>query len=33
MLKRIVCDCGWSATGTDEESIAAAQQHGRQAQT
>ena len=31
MLKRIVCDCGWSATGTDEDLIAAAQQHGREA--
>ncbi len=31
MLKRIVCDCGWSVTGTDEELIAACQQHGREA--
>jgi predicted small metal-binding protein len=31
MLKRIVCDCGWSATGTDEQLIAAAQEHGRAA--
>jgi Protein of unknown function (DUF1059) len=31
MLKRIVCDCGWSATGSDDELIAAAQQHGRDA--
>jgi predicted small metal-binding protein len=31
MVKRIVCDCGWSVTGTDEELIAAAQRHGREA--
>jgi predicted small metal-binding protein len=31
MLKKIVCDCGWTATGTDEELIAAAQEHGREA--
>ena len=31
MLKRIVCDCGWSATGTDDELIVAAQEHGRDA--
>jgi hypothetical protein len=31
MLKRIVCDSGWSATGTDEELIAAAQRQGREA--
>jgi predicted small metal-binding protein len=31
MLKKIVCDCGWTATGTDEELIVAAQEHGREA--
>ena len=31
MLKKIVCDCGWTATGTDDELIAAAQEHGREA--
>jgi len=31
MLKEIVCDCGWSARGTDDELIAAAQEHGRSA--
>jgi predicted small metal-binding protein len=31
MRKRIVCDCGWTATGTDEELVAAAQEHGREA--
>ena len=30
MEKEIVCDCGWSARGTEEELIAAAQQHGRE---
>jgi len=30
MLKEIVCDCGWSARGTDDEIVAAAQQHGRE---
>ena len=29
MLKQIVCDCGWSARGTDDELVAAAQEHGR----
>jgi hypothetical protein len=31
MLKQIVCDCGWSARGTDEELIEVAQRHGREA--
>ena len=31
MLKRIVCECGWSVEGTDEELIAACQEHGREA--
>jgi predicted small metal-binding protein len=31
MLKRIVCDCGWTATGTEAELVAAAQAHGREA--
>jgi predicted small metal-binding protein len=31
MLKQIVCDCGWSARGTDDELVAAAQEHGRAA--
>jgi predicted small metal-binding protein len=31
MLKQIVCDCGWRARGTDDELIAAAQKHGRDA--
>jgi predicted small metal-binding protein len=31
MEKEIVCDCGWSARGSEDEIVAAAQQHGRQA--
>jgi predicted small metal-binding protein len=31
MRKQIVCDCGWTATGTESELIAAAQAHGREA--
>jgi predicted small metal-binding protein len=31
MEKEIVCDCGWSARGTEEELVAAAQEHGREA--
>jgi hypothetical protein len=31
MTKEILCDCGWSVRGTDEELVAAAQQHGREA--
>ena len=31
MIKQILCDCGWSARGTEEELIAVAQQHGREA--
>jgi predicted small metal-binding protein len=31
MIKQIVCDCGWSARGTEDELVAAAQQHGREA--
>jgi predicted small metal-binding protein len=30
MEKEIVCDCGWSARGTEEELVEAAQQHGRE---
>ena len=30
MEKEIVCDCGWSARGTEEEIVAAAQHHGRE---
>jgi predicted small metal-binding protein len=29
MFKEIVCDCGWSARGTEDELVAAAQEHGR----
>jgi predicted small metal-binding protein len=29
MLKRIECDCGWSATGSEAELVEAAQRHGR----
>ena len=31
MIKQIVCDCGWSARGTEDELIVAAQAHGREA--
>jgi predicted small metal-binding protein len=31
MEKEIACDCGWRVRGTEEELIAAAQEHGRQA--
>jgi predicted small metal-binding protein len=31
MLKQIVCDCGWSVRGTEDELVAAAQRHGRDA--
>jgi predicted small metal-binding protein len=31
VIKEIVCDCGWSARGTDEELIEACQRHGREA--
>ena len=31
MIKQIVCDCGWSARGTEDELVAAAQAHGRDA--
>jgi predicted small metal-binding protein len=31
MIKQIVCDCGWSARGTEDELVAAAQAHGREA--
>jgi len=31
MIKRIICDCGWSAQGAEAELVAAAQQHGREA--
>jgi predicted small metal-binding protein len=31
MIKEIVCDCGWTARGTEDELVAAAQAHGRDA--
>jgi predicted small metal-binding protein len=31
MEMEIVCDCGWSARGSEDELVAAAQEHGRQA--
>jgi predicted small metal-binding protein len=31
MIKQIVCDCGWSARGPEDELVAAAHTHGRQA--
>ncbi len=31
MEKEIVCDCGWRARGTEDELVAAAQEHGREA--
>jgi predicted small metal-binding protein len=31
MIKEIVCDCGWTARGTEDELVAAAQNHGRDA--
>jgi hypothetical protein len=31
MIKQIICDCGWSARGTEGELVAAAQQHGHEA--
>ena len=31
MIKQIVCDCGWTARGTEDELVAAAQDHGREA--
>jgi predicted small metal-binding protein len=31
MIKQIVCDCGWSARGTEDELVVAAQAHGREA--
>jgi predicted small metal-binding protein len=31
MIKEIVCDCGWTARGTEDELVAAAQVHGRDA--
>ena len=31
MIKQIVCDCGWTATGTERELIVATQEHGRDA--
>jgi predicted small metal-binding protein len=31
MIKQIVCDCGWSARGTEDELVVAAQAHGRDA--
>lgn len=30
MEKEIVCDCGWSARGSEDEIVAAAQAHGRE---
>jgi predicted small metal-binding protein len=31
MIKQIVCDCGWTARGTEDELVDAAQAHGRDA--
>ena len=31
MIKEIVCDCGWTARGTEDELVAEAQAHGRDA--
>jgi len=31
MIKQILCDCGWSARGTEEELVVAAQRHGHEA--
>jgi predicted small metal-binding protein len=31
MIGQIICDCGWSARGTEEDLVAAAQQHGSEA--
>ena len=31
MIKQIVCDCGWTVRGTEDELVAAAQAHGREA--
>lgn len=31
MIKQIVCDCGWTARGSEDELVAAAQAHGREA--
>jgi len=31
MIKQIVCDCGWSARGTEDQLVTAAQAHGREA--
>jgi predicted small metal-binding protein len=30
VAKEIVCDCGWTVRGTEDELVAAAQQHGRE---
>jgi predicted small metal-binding protein len=30
MLKQATCECGWTATGTEEELIPLVQQHGRE---
>ena len=30
MIKQILCDCGWSARGTEAELVAAAQRHGHE---
>ena len=31
MIKQIVCDCGWTVRGAEDELVAAAQAHGREA--
>ena len=31
MIKQIVCDCGWTARGSEDDLVAAAQAHGREA--
>lgn len=30
MLKQAKCECGWSATGTEDELVPLVQQHGRE---
>jgi predicted small metal-binding protein len=29
VLKKVTCECGWSARGTEEELVPLIQQHGR----
>lgn len=30
MQYKLACDCGWATQGTEEELVAATQEHGRQ---